>query len=180
MTRIVIAGAGAVGASIAYHLGLSGASGVLLVDRGPIAGGQTAKAFGGVRQQFSTSAEVVLAKESLAFFEELGAAFFHQVGYLFLATTEAGTRRADRATSGSGAARRRSRGGRARPHCRARPRPRPRRRAGRCPRPAGRPCRPRRGHPRGRRARGVARGRGARGNGCARRRGRDPRDRMRA
>ena len=45
---------------------------------------------GGVRQQFSTAAEVRLAQESIRFFEELGPPFFDQVGYLFLATTEAG------------------------------------------------------------------------------------------
>jgi sarcosine oxidase subunit beta len=45
---------------------------------------------GGVRQQFSSAAEVRLAQESIAFFEELGAAWFQQVGYLFLATTDAG------------------------------------------------------------------------------------------
>ena len=45
---------------------------------------------GGVRQQFSTAAEVRLAQESIAFFAELGPPFFDQVGYLFLATTEAG------------------------------------------------------------------------------------------
>jgi sarcosine oxidase subunit beta len=45
---------------------------------------------GGVRQQFSTAAEVQLARESIAFFEELGPPLFEQVGYLFLATTEAG------------------------------------------------------------------------------------------
>ena len=45
---------------------------------------------GGVRQQFSTAAEVRLARESIAFFEELGSEWFQQVGYLFLATTEAG------------------------------------------------------------------------------------------
>jgi sarcosine oxidase subunit beta len=45
---------------------------------------------GGVRQQFSTAAEVRLARESIAFFEELGREWFQQVGYLFLATTEAG------------------------------------------------------------------------------------------
>ena len=45
---------------------------------------------GGVRQQFSTAAEVRLARESIAFFAELGPPFFDQVGYLFLATTEAG------------------------------------------------------------------------------------------
>jgi len=90
MTRIVIAGAGATGASIAYHLALRGARDVVLVDQGEVAGGQTGKAFGGVRQQFSTAAEVMLARESVAFFEELGEPFFRRVGYLFLATTEAG------------------------------------------------------------------------------------------
>ena len=45
---------------------------------------------GGVRQQFSTAAEVRLAQESIAFFAELGPPFFDQVGYLFLATTEEG------------------------------------------------------------------------------------------
>ena len=90
MPTIVVAGAGAVGASIAYHLALRGTPGVVLVDRAEIASGQTAKAFGGVRQQFSTAPEVVLAKESVSFFEELGEPFFQQVGYLFLATTEDG------------------------------------------------------------------------------------------
>ena len=45
---------------------------------------------GGVRQQFSTAAEVRLARESIRFFEELGPDYFQQVGYLFLATTEEG------------------------------------------------------------------------------------------
>jgi sarcosine oxidase subunit beta len=45
---------------------------------------------GGVRQQFSTAPEVRLAQASIRFFEELGAPLFEQVGYLFLATTEAG------------------------------------------------------------------------------------------
>ncbi len=45
---------------------------------------------GGVRQQFSSTVEVRLARESIAFFEELGSSWFQQVGYLFLATTENG------------------------------------------------------------------------------------------
>jgi len=88
--RIVVVGAGAAGASVAYHLAQLGAEDVVLCDRGSIAGGATAKAMGGVRQQFSTEAEVRLAQASIRFFEELGAPFFDQVGYLFLATTEAG------------------------------------------------------------------------------------------
>jgi sarcosine oxidase, subunit beta len=90
MARIVVAGSGSVGACIAYHLALLGARDVVLADRDRIGGGSTGKAMGGVRQQFSTAAEVRLARESIAFFEELGSEWFQQVGYLFLATTEAG------------------------------------------------------------------------------------------
>jgi sarcosine oxidase subunit beta len=90
MARIVVAGAGAAGASVAYHLAELGADDVVLCDRGTVAGGATAKAMGGVRQQFSTRAEVLLAQASIRFFEQLGASFFEQVGYLFLATTEVG------------------------------------------------------------------------------------------
>ena len=62
MARIVIAGAGAIGASIAYHLALLGARDVVLCDRAEIASGATGKAMGGFRQQFSTEAEVLLAR----------------------------------------------------------------------------------------------------------------------
>jgi sarcosine oxidase subunit beta len=88
--RIVVCGAGATGASIAYQLALAGAGTIVLCDRGEVAGGATGKAFGGVRQQFSTAAEVRLAQASVRFFEELGEPLFLQVGYLFLATTEEG------------------------------------------------------------------------------------------
>ena len=90
MARIVVAGAGAIGASVAYHLGQLGARDVVLADRGRVAGGSTSKAMGGVRQQFSTAAEVRLAQASIRFFEELGEPLFLQVGYLFLATTDEG------------------------------------------------------------------------------------------
>ena len=90
MARVVVAGAGAIGASIAYHLALRGADDVVLADVGEIAGGATGKAMGGVRQQFTTEAEVRLAQASVRLFQELGAPLFEQVGYLFLATTEPG------------------------------------------------------------------------------------------
>ena len=63
MARIVVAGAGAIGASISYHLALGGASDVVLADRAEVASGATGKAMGGVRQQFSTQAEVTLERE---------------------------------------------------------------------------------------------------------------------
>jgi sarcosine oxidase, subunit beta len=91
VARIVVAGAGAVGASIAYHLVRRGAPDeVVLCDRAGVASGATGKAMGGIRQQFSTAPEVRLAQASARFFAELGSPLFEQVGYLFLATTEAG------------------------------------------------------------------------------------------
>jgi glycine/D-amino acid oxidase-like deaminating enzyme len=93
MARIVVAGAGAVGASIAYHLALLGARDVVLAERAAIASGATGKAMGGFRQQFSTAAEVRLAQESAKLFHELGAPLFEDVGYVFAATTAEGWRR---------------------------------------------------------------------------------------
>jgi sarcosine oxidase subunit beta len=90
VARIVVAGSGAVGASVAYHLALLGADDVVVAERGELAGGSTSRAMGGVRQQFSTAEEVVLARESIAFLAEIGAPLFRQVGYLFVATTEQG------------------------------------------------------------------------------------------
>ena len=50
MARIVVAGAGAVGASIAYHLVRRGTDDeVILCERETIASGATGKAMGGVR-----------------------------------------------------------------------------------------------------------------------------------
>jgi sarcosine oxidase subunit beta len=62
----------------------------VLADTGEIAGGATGKAMGGVRQQFTTEAEVRLARSSVRLFQELGEPLFQQVGYLFLATSEPG------------------------------------------------------------------------------------------
>jgi sarcosine oxidase subunit beta len=90
VARIVVAGAGAIGASIAYHLAERGVRDIVLADVGAVAGGATGKAMGGVRQQFSTADEVRLAQASIRFFESLGPPYFDQVGYLFIATTEAG------------------------------------------------------------------------------------------
>ena len=100
MARVVVAGAGAIGASIAYHLALRGADGVVLAEVGEIAGGATGKAMGGVRQQFTTEAEVRLAQASVRLFRELGAAL--RAGRLPLPRDlRGGARRAGGATRAS-------------------------------------------------------------------------------
>ncbi len=93
MARIVVAGAGAVGASVAYHLALLGAEDVVLADRAEIASGATGKAMGGVRQQFDDPADASLVRAGLPLFRDLGASFFEPVGYLYVATTEEGWER---------------------------------------------------------------------------------------
>jgi sarcosine oxidase subunit beta len=91
MARILVAGAGAIGASIAYHLAQRGTEDrIVLCDRSEVASGATGKAMGGVRQQFTTAPEVRLAQASARFFAGLGPELFEQVGYLFLATTGEG------------------------------------------------------------------------------------------
>jgi sarcosine oxidase subunit beta len=96
MGRIVVAGSGAIGASIAYHLALLGAEDVVLAERDELCSGSTARALGGVRQQFSTAEEVALSRASIDFLVSLGPRFFRQVGYLFLATTAEGLAELDR------------------------------------------------------------------------------------
>ena len=93
--RIAVGGAGAIGASVAYHLALRGARDVVLCDRGEIASGWTSKAMGGVRQQFSAAAEFGLAPRSIRFFAARGPPYFEPVGYLFLATTTEGAAQLD-------------------------------------------------------------------------------------
>jgi sarcosine oxidase subunit beta len=95
-TRIVVAGGGVVGASIAYHLAAAGADDVVLAEAATIASGASGKALGGVRQQFSTAPEVRLARESVGFFRSLGSPLYEPVGYLFLATTEDGLHELER------------------------------------------------------------------------------------
>ena len=93
MARIVVAGAGAVGASVAYHLALLGADDVVLCDRATVASGATGKAMGGVRQQFDDPADAALVRAGLPLFRELGTPLFDPVGYFFTATTEEGWER---------------------------------------------------------------------------------------
>ena len=92
--EIVIIGAGIIGCSLAYHLALQGASKVVVLEKELICSGSTGKSAGGIRQQFATELNIGLSLEALRMFrrmpEELGIdPGFHQVGYLFLASTPA-------------------------------------------------------------------------------------------
>jgi sarcosine oxidase, subunit beta len=88
----VIVGGGVVGCSLAYHLAREGMA-PLLLERGSLGEGSTARCAGGVRQQFATEVNVrvgMLSRRMLERFpEEIGAtADLRQIGYLFLASSE--------------------------------------------------------------------------------------------
>ena len=93
-SEIVIAGAGPIGASTAFHLAQKGCRNVLVLDRASALGGGSAlKATGGFRGQFDNETEVrlsLLSREKLRAFEkEIGVdSGYRPYGYLFLACNE--------------------------------------------------------------------------------------------
>lgn len=92
--EVVIIGGGILGASIAWHLATKGVRDVVVLERDRLGSGSTSRNAGGVRLQFSSEINVRLSQRSLPrwerFAEEMGVdPAFHQVGYLFLVTSDA-------------------------------------------------------------------------------------------
>lgn len=90
---VVIVGGGIIGVSVAYFLAQRGVQEVILLERGMLGQGSTAKCAGGIRSQFSTSINIEFSIASRRIFDEFEALFgvnpeFHRVGYLFLASEE--------------------------------------------------------------------------------------------
>jgi len=90
----VIIGGGCIGLSIAHSMARLGTRDIILIEREPILGsGSSGLGAGGIRQQFTTGINIRLSIESVKLFkhfrEEVGEPIdFHQVGYLFLASTD--------------------------------------------------------------------------------------------
>lgn len=90
---VVIIGGGVIGTSTAYHLAKMGAHDIVVLEKESMLGmGSTGKCAGGVRQQFSTEVNILLAMQSVHFLENFRQELdtdpdFRQYGYLFLATT---------------------------------------------------------------------------------------------
>jgi sarcosine oxidase subunit beta len=90
---VVVVGGGVMGVSAAFHLAEAGVADVLLLERDALGSGSTCKAAGGVRAQFSDALNIQLGLRSLAAFERFGTRpgqeiDLHQVGYLFLLSTD--------------------------------------------------------------------------------------------
>jgi len=90
---IIIIGGGVVGASTAYHLAKNGAGKVLLLERGDICTGGTAKSCAIVRTHYSIESNMLHAVESLKIFANFddmvgGDVGWHRTGYLILGPEE--------------------------------------------------------------------------------------------
>lgn len=90
---IVIIGGGVVGCSIAYNLAKLGAKNIILLEKNTLSSGATGRCGAGIRQQFGTKMNCILARESIKIFENLSQELeydieLNQSGYLILAYTE--------------------------------------------------------------------------------------------
>ena len=93
--NIVVIGAGISGLSIAYNLAKKGIKDIYVIDKSYITSGSTGRCGAGVRQQWGTKTNCILAKKSIEFFthaaKDLGYEKdieFKQSGYLILSTTK--------------------------------------------------------------------------------------------
>lgn len=90
---IVIIGGGIIGCGIAYNLAKKGCKNVVLFEKNSLASGATGRCGAGIRQQFGTKMNCILARESIKIFENLSQELdydieLNQGGYLILAYTE--------------------------------------------------------------------------------------------
>lgn len=88
--EIAIIGSGVTGLSTAYSLVGKGLEDIILVERDHLSSGASTRNGGGIRAQFSTEENIMLAKWSIERFKKLGVElntnfWFRQGGYLFLA-----------------------------------------------------------------------------------------------
>jgi sarcosine oxidase, subunit beta len=89
---IAIVGAGIVGLSIAFHLAERNAGRIVVYEQEGIGAGASGVQPGGVRQQWSTRLNCVMARDSLGFYTRIGERLapradpgFRACGYLFVA-----------------------------------------------------------------------------------------------
>src|SRR6056297_550739 len=94
--NIVIVGAGISGLSTAYNLAKKGMKDIVVLDKSYFLAGATARCGAGVRQQWATKLNCILAKKSIEFFSHANQTLnyhrdieFKQGGYLILSSSKA-------------------------------------------------------------------------------------------
>jgi len=90
---VVVIGGGIIGCSIAYNLARMGCKNIVLFEKNTLASGATGRCGAGIRQQFGTEMNCILARQSIKIFENLSQELdydieLNQGGYLMLAYTE--------------------------------------------------------------------------------------------
>jgi len=90
---VLIIGGGVNGTGLAYTLAREGVENIVLVEKNYLCSGATGRCGGGIRQQWSTPENVLLAMESVRIFEGLADELNYDIelrqgGYLVLAVTE--------------------------------------------------------------------------------------------
>lgn len=90
---VVVVGGGVNGLGVARHLALAGVRDVLVLEKGYLLAGASGRNGGGIRAQWGTADNLVLARESIKQFRAMSAelgfnVWFRQGGYLFLAHDE--------------------------------------------------------------------------------------------
>jgi sarcosine oxidase subunit beta len=101
-SEVAIIGSGVTGLSTAYSLLKKGLRDIIILETGHLSSGASTRNGGGIRAQFTTEENIILAKWSIERFRRLGQElntnfWFRQGGYLFLAESEqelAGLKRA--------------------------------------------------------------------------------------
>ena len=91
--HIAIIGSGITGLSTAYSLVNKGFNDIVILDKGHLSSGASTRNGGGIRAQFLTEENIMLAKWSIERFKRLGKElnvnfWFRQGGYLFVAESE--------------------------------------------------------------------------------------------
>lgn len=91
----VIIGAGISGCSIAYNLAIKGVKDIIVLEKSYLTSGSTGRCGAGIRQQWGTKMNCLLAKGSIEFFEKAkdtlrygGDIEFKQEGYLIVSTND--------------------------------------------------------------------------------------------
>lgn len=91
--HVAIIGSGVTGLATAYSLVNRGVRDIVILEKGHLASGASTRNGGGIRAQFATQENIMLAKWSIERFKRLGPEldvnfWFRQGGYLFVAESE--------------------------------------------------------------------------------------------
>jgi sarcosine oxidase subunit beta len=80
---VAIIGAGVIGCSVAYYLCQCGITNIILIEKETFPGtGSTSKAFGGIRAQFTTAANIRMSLLSMKLLEKMDDEMQSQAGYV--------------------------------------------------------------------------------------------------